>query len=162
MSKVVFLDFDGVMLPHPLAQAQTETGLTFNSYLEKVQFDTSCVDNLLKLVYDVEAKIVLSTSWALRHSLSELGNCLQRNRIDPGMIWSYDDPSGLEWMTPRRLTSNRAQEIQWWINNHPGVSHWCAIDDLTVIGQLGPHAIITDPTLGFNDVSLQKAFAIMS
>ena len=162
MSKVVFLDFDGVLLPDPLAQAQTESGLTFNNYLEKVQFDTSCVDNLLKLVHDVEAEIVLSTSWALGHSLSELGNCLRRNGIDPGLIWSYDDPSSLDWMTPRRLTSNRAQEIQWWMYNHADVSDWCAIDDLSVIGQLAPHAVITDPTLGFDDASLQKALAIMS
>ena len=161
MSKVIFLDFDGVLLTDRAAQQQTNRGLTVQNYLQTVVFDSHCVSRLNQLIEHTDAQLVLSTSWADGHSFSSLANCLMRNGIDPGHIWEYDDPSQAAWMTPRTGSSNRAREITSWLDAHPEITDWCAIDDRSEIDQLGARAVKTDPTKGFDSAALSQAVKIL-
>lgn len=162
LSKVIFLDFDGVLLTDSAAQQQTNQGVTMQTYLQKVEFDRDCVSNLNQLVDRTGAQLVLSTSWAEGNSFSSVANCLMRNGIDPGHIWEYDDPSEHSWMTPRSSTDNRALQIAEWLKLHPEVNTWCAIDDRSEIAQLGPAAVITDPQRGLDSAALKKALSLLS
>jgi hypothetical protein len=161
MSKVIFLDFDGVLLTDDQTQQQVNRSLTTQNYLKTVSFDPTAVANVNRLIESTGAQLVLSTSWADGNSFSSLANCLMRNRIDPGNIWEYDDPSQGSWMTPRSSNSNRAQEIATWLESHPEVSDWCAIDDRSEIDQLGSRAVKTDPRKGFDNSALAQALKIL-
>jgi hypothetical protein len=162
MTKIVFLDFDGVLLPDPDARTQAERGLTQSNYLTKVLFNPTCVANLNSLLHATHAEIVLSTSWASGHSLSELSNCLLRNGIDPTAIFEYDDPGEGNWMTPRATTFNRGEEIQHWLEQHPEISTWVALDDNPSILYLKTNYVRTHPSRGFDKSSLNKAQTILS
>lgn len=159
---IVFLDFDGVLLPDSSALEQSQQGLTVNNYLDQVVFGAECVINLNHILEQTHAEIVLSTSWALGHPLSELATCLDRNNIDSSRIFEYEDPSLYNYMTPRKFSSNRAQEIAWWLEDHTDISNWVALDDMQVIRRLGPRSIITDPTIGLTKTDAAKAIAILN
>lgn len=159
---IIFLDFDGVLLSDPSALQQSQQGLTHANYLEKVVFDPGCVNNLNHILTQTHAQIVLSTSWALGHPLSSLADCLDRNNINSSRIFEYEDPSLANYMTPRKFTSNRANEIGWWLEDHADISNWVALDDMQIIRQLGPRSIVTDPTIGLTKTDVAKAVAILN
>lgn len=162
MTKIVFLDFDGVLLPDPDAREQAAQGLTTNNYLSKVVFNPSCVNNFNALLKATHAEIVLSTSWADGHSVSEISNCLMRNGIDPSCIFEYDDPSEGNYMTPRQQGSNRGQEVLDWTLDHPEIDTWVAIDDNPAILYLKTNYVRTHPDHGFDKASLAKALSILT
>lgn len=162
MTKVIFLDFDGVLLSDGMALVQSEAGLTHENYLERVEFDSDCVTNLNSLLGSSGAQLVLSTSWAQGNSFSSLSNCLLRNGIDSSLVWESNDPSEGSYMTPRDQGNHRGFEIASWIEQHPEIVGWCAIDDRRDISVLGSHAVITDPSRGFDQAALQRARRAMS
>lgn len=161
MTKIVFLDFDGVLLPTGDEQAQIQTGLTRDNYLEQVVFNRQCVVNLNALLSQTGAEIVLSTSWAWGHTFSELSECLMRNKIDASSIFEWDEPDTKAYMTPRQYKSNRENEIGWWIDQHTHLDTWIAIDNIESIQALGERAIVVDPTVGFNAEALDKAIRVL-
>ena len=162
MTKIIFLDFDGVLLTDPQAQTQSDNGLTRDNYLKKVVFDRECVNNLNALLLASGAEIVLSTSWALGHSISDLSNCLMRNGIDPGRLFEYDDPGERAYMTPRKMSSGRSTEIGWWLEKHPEIERWVAIDDDPSILHLKKGIVRTNPRVGFDRAALSRATAILA
>ena len=157
MSKVIFLDWDGVLLTDQSARHQVDQGLTVNNYLHTVVFDPHCVHNLLTLIDRSSACVVLSTSWAQGNTWSEISTCLLRNGIDPSLVWEWDDPSERTYMTPRKFNSSRAHEVQAWMHMHEEVQHWVAVDDDVSIAALAPHAVITDPRRGLDTSSMNNA-----
>ena len=161
MTKIIFLDFDGVLLPDNVAVEQANQGLTVGNYLQTVKFDADCVNNLNALLLASGAEIVLSTSWARGHSISDLGNCLMRNGIDPGRLFEYDDPGERAYMTPRNMSSGRSSEIGWWLDAHPEIDKWVAIDDDPSVLHLKDHAVRTNPTVGFDKSALSRAVNIL-
>jgi hypothetical protein len=163
MTKILFLDFDGVLLPDSLAHKQVEkNGLNPDNYLEIVEFDQHCVANLNKIIAATHAEIVLSTSWAMGNSISKLSNCLLRNGIDPSNIFEYDDPIHGSWLTPRKMSSLRSNEIGWWIGNHPEITNWVAIDDDPSILHLKTNYVRTNPAVGLNAEAASKAITILN
>ena len=161
LTKIVFLDFDGVLLPDPVAQEQVNQGLTRANYLDKVIFDAQCLSNFMNILNTTHAEIVLSTSWALGHSFSQITSCLERNGISTHHIFEWEDPSEHTYMTPRKLTSYRQHEISWWLQDHPEITEWVALDDMQGIASLGPRAIVTDPAVGLTHLDAAKAMAIL-
>lgn len=161
LTKILFLDFDGVLLPDPLAQEQANQGLTHANYLDKVVFDHQCVSNLMHILNTTQAEIVLSTSWAMGHSFSQITSCLERNGISTEHVFEWEDPSERSYMTPRKLSSHRVNEIHRWLADHPEITNWVAVDDITGIASLGPRAIVTDPTVGLSHSDAAKAIAML-
>ncbi len=161
MTKILFLDFDGVLLPDPLAQEQANQGLTHANYLDKVVFDHQCVSNLMHILNTTQTEIVLSTSWAMGHSFSQITSCLERNGISTEHVFEWEDPSERSYMTPRKLSSHRVNEIHRWLADHPEITNWVAVDDITGIASLGPRAIVTDPTVGLSHSDAAKAIAML-
>lgn len=160
MTKIIFLDFDGVLLPDNQAVDQSNQGLTMSNYLSTVEFDRDCVLHLNALLLASHAEIVLSTSWAQGHSIGDLSNCLMRNGIDPGHLFEYDDPSEKAYMTPRS-SSSRSKQIEDWIAQHPEVNNWVALDDDSSVLHLGAHSVRTNPARGFDSEALNKAVKIL-
>ena len=64
-------------------------------------------------------------------------------------------------MTPRKLSSLRSQEISWWLDDHPEVDQWVAIDDDPSISNLQSNYVMTDPNIGLNLHVTKKAYKFL-
>lgn len=164
MTKIIFLDFDGVLLTIGDTKLQIDfDGLTRSNYLDTVVFTKECVCNLNDLLNATQAKIVMSTSWADHQNISVIGSCLERNNIDPTNIFEYDLGIDGDWKTPRKLTSHRYHEIKWWMNDHPEIKKWAVLDDDPSVRHLEQtHVVKTNPEIGLGSSDLIKAIKILN
>jgi len=146
--KVIFLDNDGVIC----------LGNNWGSRFKKIKksefqiindpnlpvdlrfdnFDKGAVGVLNDILLKTGAEIVVSSDWRLRASVEELGDYYQRqgiikrpigvtrlfNELDPTKIGK------ISWSDKWRLEQERYFEILDWLDNHPEVEKWVAIDDL--------------------------------
>jgi len=121
LTKVIFLDIDGVLLSMRTLRNR-HLRIMVGEQLDNDAFDVHCVKNLnLILDHVPEAKIVISSSWRLIRDLTELGNMLSKNGIDPGrLVGKTPDDIG---RVPR------GKEIQAWLDVHPEVESYIILDD---------------------------------
>lgn len=124
--KVIFLDFDGVL--------NSSTSFLYESNRRKVHKEQGIkgpVNQTLSLhccaalqyVLDKypEVKIVISSTWRELFDLEWLKAKLAEYHIDSSRVIGK---------TPKDYARGaRGDEIQWWLNEHPEVTHYVAIDD---------------------------------
>lgn len=114
--KVIFLDFDGPMIPCR-AWVLGRTG----ALLEKM--DPIAVETILKAVEFGPAKIVVSSSW--RTDEKNCKTALKENGISLSHL--HDD-----WRTKNLVNhsmADRPQEIKEWLSRHMEVETWVVVDD---------------------------------
>lgn len=114
--KVVFLDFDGVLNSRQYLAKNNSQG---------VGIDPTRLALLRKIVFETDAKIVLTTSWREHWSVipwmcDETGKQIDKvfNEFD---LYIYDKTQCLE--------HNRYREITNWLKGHPNVKNYVVIDD---------------------------------
>lgn len=106
-------------------------------------FDTKAIKVLNLILEETDAEIVVSSDWRYNANLEELGDYY----ISQGIIKRPIDVTGMfnelypkEWQRLRNyaeLEYERTMEIKHWLNNHPEVTHWVAVDDLDMSGKFG-------------------------
>ena len=115
MSKVIFIDVDGPMIPVKAYWLPKQTKPIVSV------FDPVATSLVNALIAQSGAKIVMSAT--CRHKgLDFVRDLLLKNGIDP--IHLHED-----WSTPCKMSSYRIHEICWWCDKHPEVTHYVAIDD---------------------------------
>lgn len=122
--KIIFLDFDGPMINHRSALQFKDAEYAFDP------FAVAAINSLCSL-YD--ARIVLSTTHAMLGK-ARMSEVLESNGINPALL--ADD-----WVTPRKMSSSRSQEITFWLDNHSDVTTYVAIDDIKLSAELIPFAV---------------------
>jgi hypothetical protein len=136
MSKVIFLDFDGPMIPVRAYWLPNQTKPIVST------FDPVAVSLVNKLIEDSGAKLVISSSWRMQ-GFEEVMATLEKNGIDPKHV--HED-----WDTPAKFSSQRIHEIKWWLGDHPEVTHYVAIDDENLHVEFVPNAVLADAYEGFS------------
>ena len=129
--KVLFLDHYGVLclskkpvtrteFSMPTSDEFADTGITFFS-----DFDPKAVAALNDIIQRTGAEIVISSDWKRETTLSGMCEFYQKQGIKK-MPLAYTD-----WL-PGAPTyhQQRAGEINAWLDQHPEITHWCAVDDL--------------------------------
>ena len=129
--KVLFLDHYGVLclstkpvtrteFSMPTSDEFADTGITFFS-----DFDPKAVAVLNDIIQRTGAEIVISSDWKRETTLSGMCEFYQKQGIKK-MPLAYTD-----WL-PGAATyhQQRAGEINAWLDQHPEITHWCAVDDL--------------------------------
>jgi len=128
--KIIFLDFDGVLNfnpvdPEVIKKASSEDLSGYNKELVK---------NLVTVLDETEAKIVISSSWRLykdhpmypdwRKTFLELVN--RGNDIIVG-----ETKDMYEWAHFSDLRRHRGKEIWTWLQDHPSmnIEKWLVLDD---------------------------------
>jgi len=112
---VIFLDVDGVL--HP------ETG-------HKIFNESSC-RLLAWIVKTTGASLVVSSTWRKKaEKMESLAKILQVLEVPPVVGTTPDFGSLLK----------RDAEICAWLDQHPGVEQWIAIDDMNLVAFGTPHA----------------------
>jgi hypothetical protein len=99
-------------------------------------FDRKAVKVLNWILEKSGAEIVVSSDWRFHASLEELGEYYISQGIMKkpiGMTGMFKDIFPREWSQLRfraDLELERYMEINHWLENHPEVTHWVAVDDL--------------------------------
>jgi hypothetical protein len=120
--RVLFLDFDGPILPqrsytYHIAQGK-ETG---NRGMVYKYFDP-CAVAILKQILDVtDAKLVISSAWR-RMGYRRILEVLTSNGLDIQRLHK-------DWATTTESNDTRADKILQWVAEHPDVTSWVAVDD---------------------------------
>ena len=146
--KILFLDNDGVICLSNNWGERAKKWANFkrdNSDVEftdrPVQyrfddFDDKAVKVLNEILEETGADIVVSSDWRLHANLEELGEYYESQGIIKKPIAVTDQFQELfpkEWNAFRfraDLELERSMEINHWLENHPEVTHWVAVDDL--------------------------------
>lgn len=128
--KVIFLDIDGVLATDK--EYMTNRTKFRKKYPEAERlripypFNKGCVKIFNEIITIVDPYIVLSSDWRTHFNLSEIDEIFKFN----GVIKSPDDYTCNEVVSFGNLTKNRAYQIGKYINQHPKIVRWVAIDDM--------------------------------
>ena len=114
--KVIFIDIDGPLCPRRVYCVKKSND-------EKQYFDPIVCQFLNKLITNFPVKMVISSAWQCM-GLKNISDIFINHGIDPSYIhedWctNPEDHSGL----------TRAEEIENWLDRHPEVDRYAAIDD---------------------------------
>ena len=148
--KVIFLDNDGVICLSNNWGERAKKWANFKRDNPDVEFtdrpvlcrfddfDNKAVKVLNEILEQTGAEIVVSSDWRLHANLEELGEYYESQGIIKRPIAVTDqfkDVFPKEWNAFRfraELELERSVEIGHWLENHPEVTHWVAIDDLNM------------------------------
>ena len=122
MKKILFLDFDGVMVTDRY-QAQL---MATNSPLRDeygAKFDPVCVENLRRIIDSTDADIVVTSTWKMTMGLDGIQSMWQTRSI-PGKVVG---------VTPDIDPIHRGNEIQAWIDAYGGDCRYVIIDDCPIL-----------------------------
>jgi len=150
--KVLFLDNDGVICLSYNWGGRTKKWAKYrsenpDSSREKKDapvsvrfddFDKKAIKILNEIIEETECEIVVSSDWRLHVTLEELGYYYMKQGMIKKPIAVTDifkDIFPKEWNAFRfraDLELERSMEINHWLENHPEVTHWVAVDDLNM------------------------------
>ena len=145
--KVIFLDNDGVIclsenwgsrrkkqIKEGRSMGTPTSELSVNARFDN--FNPKAIKVLNTILETTGAEIVVSSDWRFHATLEELGEYYVSQGIKKKPIATTDNFKDIfpkEWSALRfraDLELERSMEIQHWLENHPEVTHWVAIDDL--------------------------------
>lgn len=120
MSKLIFLDFDGVLnshqylyvTPKPWGDLEMEGN-------EHLMLDPVAVDRLNQIIEQTGAHVVVSSSWRHGHDRERLQEILEARGFMGDVIDVTPDDSRLD----------RGDEIALWLRDHPEVERYVVLDD---------------------------------
>lgn len=127
--KVIFLDIDGVMIT-----AHSTMG----------RFDPACVENLRQILDQTGASIVISSTYR-RLGLVTLKKLFAKNGITDRLIG----------LTPTISYGTRGEEINQYLEEasldpSTSIESFVIIDDHDNMGELSPHLVQTNGTVGLD------------
>ena len=150
--KILFLDHDGVICLSNNWGTRSKKWAKYrsanpNSSKEKKDapveyrfddFDKKAIKILNEIIEQTGCDIVVSSDWRLHATLEELGDYYISQGIIKRPIATtniFKDLFPKEWNAFRfraELELERSMEIGHWLENHPEVTHWVAVDDLNM------------------------------
>ena len=147
--KVLFLDNDGVVCLHnnwgtrnkKRQKAGISRSIPPSELPVDLRFDTldkKAVRILNEILEESGAEYVVSSDWRFYATLEELGDYYLSQGVSKRPLATteiFKDIFPKEWAALRfraDLELERSMEIQNWLDNHPEVTHWVAVDDLNM------------------------------
>lgn len=147
--KVIFLDNDGVIcLASNWGSRFKKTKAYSNIVFELVSnipveirfdnFDKKAIKVLNEILTETGAEIVVSSDWRHHATLEELGDYYTQQGIIKKPLGTTPkmrdvDPKFWKQISYKsELEDERIIEIKQWLENHPEVTHWVAVDDLNL------------------------------
>lgn len=122
MKKVIFLDFDGVMVTDRYLEELEATNRTLqDNYGAK--FNPICIENLRRIIDITDADIVVISTWKMTMGLD-------------GMRKMWDDrnlPGNVIGVTPDINPIHRGDQIDAWLDANPCAVRYAIIDDCPLL-----------------------------
>lgn len=148
MTNIIFLDFDGPLLPARTYFMQDSKGqnLMGGKYL-----DTVAVRMINRLCADTKAKVVISSVWR-SFGFDEVTKTLKEAEFNLSNLhsdWRLSLPIG-----------HRSDKIKEWLENHPEVEKYICIDDECIKGHPLCRVTFEDGFLSEHYFQVQEHFGI--
>ncbi len=142
--KILFLDHDGVIcLCDQWGSRYKKKGYDSNPEtpmdIRMDNFDRKAVKVLNEIVDVTGCDIVISSDWKRWGTLEQIQEMYRTRGIKPpidttpffsALLKEKKIPSFLEYTREDSLEIERSYEINYWLETHPEVTHWVALDDL--------------------------------
>lgn len=164
MTKVVFLDIDGV-----LNTKEWQGRMTSDTLKDEFgyAFNPVAVANLTHIIDETGAEIVISSSWKF-YGVAKLRE-MWKNRNLPGTILDItpntvsDEVLLNANLEEIELGVCRGNEIKEWLSRHKQkVSNYVIIDDFDdLLPEQEEHAVITNTFMGITEKDAEKAIIIL-
>lgn len=162
MSKVIFLDIDGVLNRIILNTIQQGS-------LDNVLIEEDKVQLLSRLIEVTGAQIVLHSGWRFWFD-SEINPSNQESKSLLKIFEKYN--LKIASMTPDLCTDEikkskkfslvKAKEIKAWLQENPAVEKWLVIDDLNLNDStIHTRQIRTNQEFGLTQADIEKAIAML-
>jgi len=158
--KVIFLDHDGVICLSNNWGGRTKKWSKYRSQnpdssKEKKEapvsvrfddFDKKAIKVLNEILEETGAEIVVSSDWKRLSNVEEMGEYYESQGITKKPIaftpnlsecTNYDNET-FPWSRQWDLEQTRSLEIKQYLQDHPEITHWVAIDDLNM-GKTGKY-----------------------
>lgn len=172
MTNIIFLDIDGVLLPW---QKYNQVPKFPSEHRLEVHLPEEHINLVNKLAQENNAKIVVSSTWRM-HDDSLIIDKFSKD-YQPFDLRSFLKRSGLtapfadDWHTlmPEHFGEiihgvARGLEIYRWLQNHPEVTNWVALDDDAsgfAALEIRNHLAETDPVIGLTEQDYNIANIIL-
>jgi len=122
VKKILFLDFDGVMVTDRCQEQLMASGSPLrDDYGAK--FDPICVENLRKIIDSTDAGIVVTSTWKMNLGLDGMQRMWQVRHL-PGKVVG---------LTPDINPIHRGDEVQAWLDAQAGAVRYAIIDDCPIL-----------------------------
>lgn len=143
MDKIVFLDFDGPMVPFELKYKKRRPALV----------SRGAVILLNSLLQYTGAKIVVTSSWRAHSSVEALTACVRK--------WGVEHDV-LDKTPVIGNGTTRWQEIAAWLDDHSDVESYVIIDDeAVIISGAEERLVMVDAMKGLQPLDAEKASRIL-
>lgn len=163
MSKVLFLDIDGVLNSNfwnDSHQPEISDGTLIDE--EKIKL-------LALLIRETDAKIILHSGWRFWFDAELKPLCTEANKLVELLAKENLYISGVtpdlttkEIRKAKKFSLVKADEILLWISLHKTVTKWVVLDDLDLHNDLiRQHQVKTDPTTGLTLEDVRQAVRIL-
>ena len=131
--KILFLDHDGVIC------LSTEWGGRFKNKegLDSIfdRFNEKAVKILNKIIKETDCEIVVSSDWKYHATLKQMQELYKIRGILKSPI-DYTNyirpPDDFRWIREYEHEQSRCLEIKTWLKEHPDVTNWVAVDDMSL------------------------------
>jgi len=131
MSKIIFLDIDGVLATHKQYMMNRKKFWDKNNIAKDLRipypFDPKCVKIFNEILDSTGAEIVLSSDWKYHWGLSDLDTIFKFNGVNKSPV----DVTINEDASMSNMGRNRAYQIGKYITDY-GITNYVVIDDLNI------------------------------
>lgn len=153
--KIIFLDIDGVLNSRQWMEEFHAQHPTEHRFMQE-RFDEKAVARLQRLVEATDAKIVISSTWRLLHSLSDIRGLLNQHGFKGDVIDK----------TPRIPDGVRGGEIETWLSQRNSflgdVDSFVILDDDDDMEPLMDKLVQTNFEFGLQDEHVEKAIEMLN
>jgi hypothetical protein len=147
--KVIFLDHDGVICLSTewggRFKKQKKAGRKLSQSIESLpvaarfdNFNKKAIDVLNEILEETNAEIVVSSDWKRWSTVEEMGEYYESQGIKKKPIgftkkvMDCEVPENFVWSFKWELEQERSLEITQYLQDHPEITNWVAIDDLNM------------------------------
>ena len=145
--KTIFLDHDGVICLSTewggrfkkQTEARRKLSQSIDSLPVEARFDNfnkKAIEILNEILEETGAEIVVSSDWKRWANVEELGEYYEQQGIVKKPIAftknlkECEVPQNFPWSRTYDLEQSRSLEIKQYLQDHPEITHWVAVDDL--------------------------------
>jgi len=145
--KTIFLDHDGVICLSTewggRFKKQKEAGRKLSQSIDSLpvdarfdNFNKKALKVLNEILEETGAEIVVSSDWKKWANLEKLGEYYEQQGIVKKPIAftknlnDCEIPQNFPWSRTYDLEQSRSLEIKQYLQDHPEITHWVAVDDL--------------------------------
>jgi len=152
MKKILFLDFDGVMVTDRYQEQLTASNCPLRDYYG-AKFDPVCVECLRQIVDKTGADIVVTSTWKMDKGIQKMWEA----RCLPGKVIG---------ITPDVDLIHRGNEVEAWLDTETGIVRYVIIDDCPILDffneEQQPHLFKVDERAGLNEETTRRVIGYLN